>query len=225
MDVRPKIIGMLDRRRDLSIQHFHQHWRGPHALEALKLTPRFIHRYVQNHSLHVAIDGFAEACDGCPAVWVHDADAAAGMSQSEEYRSGAWLDEPRFMEFRSRGFVGHEEVINPGPEMGPIACSVKAMFFLKRPENISRETFLQRWRALKHPLVHAKPGERRFIRTIPRDADAWFDGLEEIWWNDIASFERAWAQREVPGEAKDILDQSASRAMLVEENRVIWPEV
>lgn len=224
MDQRPKIVGMLDRRRDLPIAHFHQHWRGPHAIEALKLTPRFIHRYVQNHSMHRPIAGFAEACDGSPVVWVHDAEAAAGMSQSEAYRTGAWLDEPRFMEFRSRGFVGREEVVNPGPPMGAIACSVKAMFFIKRPEQLSRQDFTERWRALPHPLVHASPSERRYVRTLPVDADAWFDGLEEIWWDDIASFERAWAQREVSAQAGVLLDQGASRAMLVEENRVIWPE-
>lgn len=224
MDRRPKIIGMLDRRRDLSIAHFHQHWRGPHAIEALKLVPDFIHRYVQNHSMHVPIAGFAEACDGCPVVWVHDAEAAAGMSQSEAYRTGAWIDEPRFMEMRSRGFLGQEEVVDPGPPMGRHPCSVKAMFFLKRPEGISREAFHEEWRALPHPLVHAKPEARRYVRTLPVDPDAWFDGLEEIWWQDIAQFEAAWAARVIPEAAAKLLDQRASRAMLVEENRVVWPD-
>ncbi len=219
-----KIVGMLDRRRDLSIAHFHQHWRGPHALEALKLAPEFIVQYVQNHSLHIPIPGFEEACDGCPVVWVHDAEAAAGMSRSDAYRTGAWIDEPRFMEFRSRGFVGHEEVVDPGPRMLRFPCSVKAMFFLKRPETLSRDDFLAGWRALPHPLVHAAPEARRYVRTIPDDPDAWFDGLEELWWRDIAGFQAAWSNRVRPEAAAALLDEAASRAMLVEENRVVWPE-
>ena len=220
----PKIVGMLDRRRDLPVQHFHQHWRGPHAIEALKLAPKFIAQYVQNHSLHIPILGFADACDGCPVVWVHDAAAAASMSQSEEYRTGAWLDEPRFMEYRSRGFIGHEQVVDAGPPMGRIPRSVKAMFFLKRQASLSRDDFLTEWTVMSHPLVHANPGALRYVRTIPDDPDAWFDGLEEIWWDDIATFERSWRSREVAAITSRLLDADASRAMLVEEYRVVWPD-
>ena len=101
-----KVFGLLDRRPDLSLKAFRRHWRTTHAAEAMKLA-KFFTAYVQNHGHDDDLPGFARACDGVPELWFDDPQKAAAMNESEEYLTGAYLDEPKFMDGRASGVVTH----------------------------------------------------------------------------------------------------------------------
>lgn len=76
------------------------------------------------------------------------------------------------------------------------------------------------------------PGLRRYVQchvcpeTYETDTPA-FDGVAELSWPDLATFEQAWAsdelQREQFEDVKRFVDTASSVAFLAEEDRVIWP--
>jgi hypothetical protein len=224
-----KTFGLLHRRAGTSIAAFQKHWRTTHANEALKLTP-YLSRYAQNHFDEHPLPGLLRPCDGSPVVWANRDNAFAEMSTSDEYMTGAYVDEPNFMEGRSVGFGAQEEIVMPGQTMIPTPRTVKVLLYLKRAAGLSLKEFQNQWRAAgPTPLLLSAPNAMRYIRSFalanPADpgADPIFDGAEELWWTDEKDYEtdsQAWAATEM---GRDLLDSKKSAGGRVEERRVIWP--
>ena len=223
-----KTFGLLDKRSDISQKKFHSHWRGPHAVHALTLVP-VMRRYVQNHKAAKAYPGFNPPCDGAPEVWLQDLDAAGTLGTMPEYLNGAYIDEPNFMDKRSRGVLVREEIIREGDPIGQKDKLVKALFFVKRAPGLSAEHFREIWSAREEPLFVGMERARRFVKsaTLPEtyvNGDANYDGTEEIWWNSEADFKRDHrGSRSRLAAAGAIADKDATTAMFVDENRVFWP--
>ncbi len=220
-----KTFGMLHKRGDISQEQFHAHWRGPHADHAVKLVP-VMRRYVQNHRAARPYPGFQPPSDGCPEVWLDSLEAAYRLTTMPEYMTGAFIDEPAFMRVRSEGVLVHETVMIEGPSLARDARTVKALFFLKRHPSMSRAAFEAFWLARPAPLLAGGAGLQRWVKSLPiaeayAGAEPLYDGVEELWWSDAAAQERdaaAPADRTV----ETFLDRHGTRAMFVEENRVVW---
>jgi uncharacterized protein (TIGR02118 family) len=83
---------------------------------------------------------------------------------------------------------------------------IKMVGLLTRKPHLTHEQFVKHWMEIHAPLAHAVPGIRRYVQThiigtrsrpdIP-DTDIEIDGIAELWYDDMESFERAAASPEM----------------------------
>jgi hypothetical protein len=215
-----KIFGFIRRRDDFAWPAFSAYWRTTHREEALKLRP-WLRRYHQDHLLPEPAPGFARpAADGCPVLWVESAEALAQMIASQEYMTGAYIDEPRFMDGRSGSLAVLEQVVLPPPRER--AGLVKLSLFWRRAPQLTALEFAEQFQASIRPLNCSADHAAGYIRNtaIPTpDADPRyaFDCVEEIWWASQAAADQDWAKRFSPAS----VDPGASAAAWVEDLVVI----
>lgn len=222
-----KMFGMLNKRSDISQKKFHAHWKGPHAVHALTLVP-IMRRYVQNHKAAKPYPGMNAPCDGSPEVWVSSMETAGQLNAIPEYLNGAFIDEPNFMRERSAGVMVSEHVIVEGEPFGKKDKLTKVLYFLKRNPALNAEQFREQWMAHEGPLFVKQGNVRRFVKspTVPEtyaDGEALYDGVEEIWWDTEAAFNKDKRGGANKTELKILLDMNETTAMFVDENRVLWP--
>jgi hypothetical protein len=223
-----KSYGLLHKRGDISQKKFHTHWKGPHAVHALTLVP-VMRRYVQNHKAAKKYPGMEPPCDGAPEVWLLSIEEAAILGTMPEYINGAYIDEPNFMRVRSGGVMVREHVMIEGPPIGKKDRLTKVLYFLKRNPALSAEQFREQWMAHAGPLFVNQDHVRRYVKspTLAQSyvhGDATYDGVEEVWWDTEAAFNKDKRGGGVDGEDQQLLlDTRATTAMFVDENRVFWP--
>jgi hypothetical protein len=209
-----KVIGIIQRRADFDVPGFSAYWRTVHRAEALKLR-RFLRGYVQQHLLETPVPGLARPeCDGLPTLWVDDFTVLADLAASDEYMTGAYLDEPRFMAERSSGLTVEPAEILP-------ACygrGTKLILFWRTqpgvdPAALDPGTMLAG--AMPNVIGHVRNRVLNAADQQPRYA---FDLVEELWWPDRATAEADWAARAF---ATSLIDPATSRAAWVEELPVL----
>ena len=108
---------------------------------------------------------------------------------------------------------------------------IKMLALLTRKEGITHEEFVKHWYEIHGPLAHAVPGIRRYVQShivgtrsrpdIP-DTDVEVDGIAELWYDDMAAFERAAATPEM----KRLTDDGALfigriKSYIIEERQII----
>jgi hypothetical protein len=190
-----KIVMLLQRRHDLSLEQFSDHWYYPHAEHAFKI--KLIYRYAQDHRMADPLPGISAPADGIPQVWFKSFEIAAMLQTDPDYLEGAYLDEPNFMEGRAAGAAVSERVVVAGS--GGLKRSEqvpKAIFVLKRRPDLTREAFLAAWNKIDRPWFCPAEGLRRFVKSaaLPEnyaDGEPPFDAVEEVWWPDGPHFQSA----------------------------------
>jgi uncharacterized protein (TIGR02118 family) len=88
---------------------------------------------------------------------------------------------------------------------------IKSMTLIVRKEGMSREDFERHWRDVHAPLAKSVPGISRYIQWHiqgghPRQEHGigvQIDGIAEVWYDDQAALERAWASDEMQALAHD----------------------
>ena len=227
-----KVFALIPRRGDITEQHFHEHWAGPHAELALRITT--LRRYVQSHRQPGVIEGLPESpYDGIAEVWFDDAATAAGMGEDPNYAEHAHLDEPNFIDTDRLGFVmTQEHVLHAGPPVAKDAPGVKVMLLLRRADSLSPREFAQRLVSIGEGAVAALEGTTRSTVAVAlpesyEDGDGpVFDGVVEIWFAGADEFDRAWraSGEALLAELDSVADPFRSCGLLAEELRVIWPD-
>ena len=97
----------------------------------------------------------------------------------------------------------------------------KAMILLTRRSDMSHEQFAQWWLVEHAPLARQLPGVRE-IRFNEVTEGEGIDGVAELWFDDRASFDAAYATEIGKSVARDSLDHVASRVRLfVDENQIL----
>lgn len=104
---------------------------------------------------------------------------------------------------------------------------VKVVFCLRRRDGVSAEEFSRYWREEHGPLVRSRAGDlgiRRYVQSRPlvgsgaaslaavRGATEQFDGVAEIWFDDLES---------ISPESLDGAGRRAARELLADEARFI----
>jgi uncharacterized protein (TIGR02118 family) len=83
---------------------------------------------------------------------------------------------------------------------------IKVLSLLTRKDELSHDDFVRHWFDIHGPLALAVPGIRRYVqshitgtRTRPDvpEADVDADGIAELWYDDMDSFQRAAATPEM----------------------------
>lgn len=99
---RSKMLVYQPRRPDLTHDEFSEHWRTVHAEHARRITA--LQKYVQSHRATETTTYFPDHAtepsiyDGVSEAWFASAESLAGMTSSVEYRDGALVDEPNFLD-------------------------------------------------------------------------------------------------------------------------------
>jgi uncharacterized protein (TIGR02118 family) len=97
----------------------------------------------------------------------------------------------------------------------------KAMILLTRRPDMSHEQFAHWWLEEHAPLARQLPGVRE-IRFNEVTEGEGIDGVAELWFDDRASFDAAYATTMGRSVAQDSLDHVASRIRLfVDESQIL----
>lgn len=218
------LFGLLERRPDLTMPQFRTHWRTLHAAEALKLRPLYL-AYLQNHRLDIPVPGFRRAFDGSPQLWFADAAILPQLGTGEAYITGAYLDEPQFMDGRSLGVAMHSTVCIPGPPILPDTPGVKVLLLLKAFPGLGTAGLRTAVADHPDPVVELSTPPVRHVRsfTLP-GVPPLYDMAEELWWPDEAAFAAAWGEGALDPAIAAAFDKPGSAACLVHEHRVVWPD-
>jgi uncharacterized protein (TIGR02118 family) len=103
-----KQIAFLNKRSDVSVDHFQKHWREIHGPIAAAIPGH--QRYVQCHArLGIYAAGRTPIYDGIPMSWFQDLEALRAAGRSPEY-ARTRADEPGFMISGRLPFVLAREV-------------------------------------------------------------------------------------------------------------------
>jgi uncharacterized protein (TIGR02118 family) len=108
---------------------------------------------------------------------------------------------------------------------------IKVVGLLTRKAGTTHEDFVRHWYDIHGPLAHAVPGIRRYVqshildtRTRPDipETNVEVDGIAELWYDDLASLQRAAATPEM----KRLTDDGALfigqiKTYIVEERQII----
>ena len=108
---------------------------------------------------------------------------------------------------------------------------IKVLGLLTRKPDISHEEFVRHWFDIHGPLALAVPGIRRYVQshitdTLTRpdipETDVEVDGIAELWFDDLESFQRAAATSEM----KRLTDDGALfigriKTYVIEERQII----
>ncbi len=110
---------------------------------------------------------------------------------------------------------------------------IKVVGLLTRKEGISHEQFVRHWFDIHGPLAHAVPGIRRYVqshivKTLTRpdipETGVEVDGIAELWYDDMESFQRAAATPEMKALTDDgALFIGQIKSYVIEERQIIPP--
>jgi uncharacterized protein (TIGR02118 family) len=108
---------------------------------------------------------------------------------------------------------------------------IKSLSLLTRKPPLSHDEFVRHWVTVHAPLAHAVPGLRRYVQNhivgerhradIPT-TDVAVDGVAELWFDDLATMQRANASPE----AKRLHDDGALfiggiKTFIIEEKLIV----
>lgn len=228
-----QMFGFAKKRSDISLEQFLHHWREVHGPLGLRTIPLW-KKYVQNYRFFTQqIPDFLQTpYEGVAEMWFGCLEDAVKFPTSREYLDGLYRDEPN-LTARDAGFAlntrGHEVIA--GPPIGKDAFLVKALLTLKRKPGMRVAEFQDYWLNSNSSLASSVPDLVRYVQchVVPEaydGSDPRFDGVAELWWKDLATFERSWASSEMQNgllrDLRTILDEDSLTGMLVYEGRLLW---
>ena len=229
-----KVFVAIPKRAEISEAEFHAHWREPHARLALHIKP--MRRYVQAHRVPYSMAGWPSCpFDGFAEVWLDDLQTALGLGQDPDYQHHLVPDEPKFCDVAGLQFIFTvEDVALEGPKFAREDTAFKLLQFVRRRNTVSSAAFREQWAraSAEKSLVHSLGAIRHVCcRVAPGTESAsghGYDGIRELWWPSIASFEAARTRKPLACQrllgCPTIADPAAMLLVPVEEYRVLWPE-
>lgn len=190
-----KNYSLLKKRDDFDLEEFSKYWLEIHA-EIAKKTLQ-LNYYVQNHRIEMDDPSLPPFdFDGVAEGMVPSLESALAFSSSRAYQEGLKKDEPNFLKGQPVVLLAHEHVIIPGPDIDRDTPFVKMMTFFHRKPGMTMEEFSDYWLNKHAPLVHRTPGLVRYVQNhvLPEtvnNLEPIFDGVAELWWPDMDSFQKA----------------------------------
>ena len=195
-----KLICFVKRNPSLSVEQFHDHWRGRHA-RLIRVTPGVadrIVRYEQNHRCAEDYERGGEF-DGVAIDWFESMDDFVAMVGDAEYQAHVAPDERALRDLDGiAGLLSEREVVViPGPEERnePV---VKLVCMVKRRPGMAIDEFHRHWRTVHNPLNCDTPSIARYFVRYERNHRARpdyarpgavdFDGTAVEWYPSVRAF-------------------------------------
>jgi len=193
-----KVMALLTRKPELSLEEFDSHWHRPHG-DPLTLNIEGIRHYVQCTRAGEADELSTASFDGVPQVWLDDLAAAAGLQEAPGYEE-ANADQVHFMDIPKLQFLLTDEDSVDGDGGPGEARGVDVLRFLRRRDGMSPEEFAGQWRDDADREQGQALGATRHIRSVSipesyaEGTEPPFDGVRELWFSDIEAVRRAREQ-------------------------------
>lgn len=223
-----KLFAAIPRRRDVTRQEFHDHWRHPHGTLARNIST--IRKYVQSHQIHCSLlDDRQTRYEGIAEVWMDSLADAMALAEEPTYMRDLVPDEPAFIELPELRFlITEEDVVVSGPDHRARPSKADACWYDDdRAINIKliqlvderagrdwcskREIELGRAvDAVRH--VCCTPVAAAYSGTV-----APFAGVRELWWPTMSAFQRGCAK--APSAWAKLLGQPNATTVLVQAER------
>jgi uncharacterized protein (TIGR02118 family) len=224
------LLFLMRRKPGLSREECQRHWREIHAPLAQRIPG--IRRYVQSHV--IVANGEEPSYDGAAEIWVDDEKAATTVFQSKEYLEGAYRDEPNFVDIKSALRLRTEDhMILAGAPIAQNERLIKRLSFVKRKPGMSPQEFFRYWQDVHGPIASKLPGLRRYLQchNVMSSYDGQeprFDGVAQLWFSDVAALNNAFSSQvyleEAQPDGQKFIAADGVMSLLIEENRVIWPD-
>lgn len=227
-----KSIGLVTRKPGMDEAEFHRYWREVHGPLALRI--KTLRRYVQSHRTRDVFPGF-EQCpyDGAAEGWWDTLEILRGMGEDPDYLAGCRVDEPNFVDMEQLTFLAtREHVFIEGPPIAQDTPLIKAVFLLKRREDMTVAEFQDYWINGHAPQIPRDAGILRYVQChqAPEtyaDSQPAYDGVAELSFADYQAFVDYWTSERIQAifaaDAPRFLDAANCTAFLAEETRVLWP--
>jgi hypothetical protein len=225
-----KMFATIPRKKGITEQQFHDHWRHPHGTLSRKIST--ITSYVQSHKIHSSYVPAADCIyDGVAEVWYDNLTDALKMKDEPAYVRYNIPDEPLFVDMDGLKFMlTQEEVVDSriniltslvdadvawASESAPVA--VKLLQFIAIDGN-------PQWAADDDIALARRLGAFRHVRSHPIKAvhgdNPPFLGVRELFWPTRSVFEARIVQ--APDELGQLLASGgAASVFLAQAERVI----
>lgn len=86
---------------------------------------------------------------------------------------------------------------------------------MRRPAGVSREDFQRWWREEHVPIARRIPGLRRYVLAFPADPDTHFDGMAELYFDDVETARTCFDSEEGRAAQEDSLAHAGERMTIV----------
>lgn len=223
-------MGLLMKKTNMTDHQFREYWRDRHAPVVLKNLPN-LRGYHQNHVIDSVQRGIQYArgrmhLDGFSELWFEEGSPAPVGFVSDELTR----DERQFIEILHIVTAERYTVIEPPRDQ---SRSIKRMSLLKRRSEVSEAQFRHEWCDIHAGLVAKMPGVKGYrqnlIVTREREkgrqcdyADLPIDGIVELWFDDEAGLEGAFASaagRETMAHANTFISEITT--FLVQDHQIV----
>ena len=233
-------------------QHYWRENHGP--LVQNTAAPVSIRRYVQTHTIDYTPKGNqqrstlrSEPFDGVAELWYDRVDSLMPTQPTPEHRQAInshvedelnFIDRPRSPLWFTNEHILIDEM--PEPQQSENTTSaIKLVYCLRRLSYLTREEFQHYWHENHGPLVRKQKdvlGIRRYIQShtgydgyneilrASLDRPNAFDGIAELWWDNIETYypenqtpERRAAAQELFEDEQRFIDVSQSPRWLAVE--------
>jgi len=186
-----KTMALLSRKPDVSPEEFDAHWHHPHG-DPLSLAIDTLRHYIQSTRKPVDPVAVNGPYDGIAEVWLDDVETAAGLTEHPRF-AAAQADQINFIQPDEVRYLMTEEQAVVG-ETGPgDATGVKLMHLVKRAPESSSEDFHAGWAGSGDAQLGAALGVVRHVRCHSIDEEPAYDGVRELWFEDLHALQRAHA--------------------------------
>lgn len=183
-----KVMALLRRKQGVTREEFLHQWEGKHGPLLVQSLPG-LRTYIQNRALPLPPHG-EPPIDGFDEMWLDDLSAYRRLD--EFYRSDAGKvirdHEDAFLERGGKMVfaVDQKFIVNRGG-------AVKVMNYVTRKQGTTRQEFFRHWEEVHGPLsARMLPWFRTYIQDhivpLPNEQDPPFDGLDEMWVDDLESW-------------------------------------
>ena len=195
-----KLICVVKRNPSLSVEEFHDHWRGRHA-RLISETPGVADRIVRYEQNHRSAADYKRGgdFDGVAIQWFDARDDFVAMVGDPEYQASVAPDERELLDLDGLVWIltEEEEVVIPGPEQRDQPV-IKLVCMVKRRPGMTIDDFHRHWRTVHSPLNCDTPSIAQILRPLraqpPRpcrlrpSGGSDFDGAAVEWYPSVRSF-------------------------------------
>jgi uncharacterized protein (TIGR02118 family) len=191
------VLYFITRKPGLTDAEFHRYWREVHGPIAKKIPQ--LKSYVQSHRIPFPGGLPNSPYDGAAEVLIENAAALEQLRHEPAYLNGALVDEAKFIDMkRVEWQVTTDHVMIDGPRRPNMA---KAIFQIRRKAGLTVPEFKKYWLEVHGPIVMKFPGLRRYVQCHAVEGaysygDPRWDGVAELWCDDVAAMERMFDSRE-----------------------------
>ena len=224
-----KMVAAIPRRKDLSEQEFHDHWRHPHGTISRQMLT--VRSYVQSHRTRSRLlPREQETYDGITEVWFDNILDAVGVKDNPAYLRYNGPDEPLFVDMERLVFVFvTEEVlasranVNAWPNEADVLWSPWNWSVCVKLIQLIEPSPGRDWASSDDESLGIRIGALRHVRSRPVDAihgdKPPFVGVRELWWPTLTAFENGVKSDRAAFE--QLLSNGNAQTMLCQAERVI----